>query len=235
MIRKLKNKGGETITETIIAISILAIGITFSSTLMANSLININVSKNRFVAVNIAREGIEAMRNIRDTNWLKFSSNRRTCWNHMPQENIPDNCEDSIPPDGVSDTPIEAGEYIIYKGTDHRWRLMPAEDDTDPENIIDNTPLFAVDINGDGVSDMYNHVVEGALIKKEGEGAEPENTVFKRKITVRYLDDDGSDGNEENNRMLINAEVTWLRGDVERTVELKTHLTDYLGRDNLSN
>ena len=223
-------KRGETITETIIALSVLAIGITLSSTLMASSLRNINVSKNRFIAVNIAREGIEAMRNIRDTNWLKFSSRRRTCWNHSPQE-LPDDCTDIATP-GVSDNAIEPGNYIIYKDEGHRWRLAPANTGSEP-SITDYTPLFTVDIDGDGESDMYNHspdLISDAL------GETPQTTVFKREITIEYLDDDGNtEDNTANNRMRVTSAVSWFRSGIERTVELKTHLTDYLGRDNLQN
>lgn len=35
----------------------------------------------RIRAINIAREGIEGMINIRNTNWLRFSSNYTNCWN----------------------------------------------------------------------------------------------------------------------------------------------------------
>lgn len=34
----------------------------------------------RIKAINLAREGIEAMINIRNTNWLRYSSDRKFCW-----------------------------------------------------------------------------------------------------------------------------------------------------------
>lgn len=235
MIKMLKSIGGEkrgeTITETIIALSILAIGITLSSTLMASSLRNINVSKNRFIAVNIAREGIEAMRNIRDTNWLKFSSSRRTCWNHEPQD-LPDICTDIVI-SGVSDNVIEPGTYIIYKDEDHRWRLASTTSGADP-NVVDHTLLFTVDIDGDEESDIYNHN-DNHPQAPDILGTTPKPTVFKRKITIEYLDDYGEGGDVDNNRMRVISAVSWFRSGIERTVELKTHLTDYLGRDNLQN
>ncbi len=78
------NRRGETIAETLIALSVLAIGITMAGTALATSLKNVSSSKNREVAVSLAREGLEAVRNIRDTNWLKYSSRRRDCWNALP-------------------------------------------------------------------------------------------------------------------------------------------------------
>jgi len=109
---------GETIAETVIALTVLAIGISLSSVLMANSLKNINTSKERVIATNIAREGIEAVRNVRDTNWLKFSGKRRDCWNHMPKQLAADDCNTSDPANL-----IEPGTYVVYMDEDFRWRL----------------------------------------------------------------------------------------------------------------
>lgn len=37
-------------------------------------------TENNIKAINIAREGIEGITNIRDTNWMRFSSDRQNCW-----------------------------------------------------------------------------------------------------------------------------------------------------------
>jgi hypothetical protein len=245
MIKKLKkisgSKRGETIAETIIALSILAIGITLSSTLMSTSLKNINISKNRVVAVNIAREGIEAVRNIRDTNWLKFSGRRRTCWNHMPGSDPEETCDDSSPL-------IAPGSYIVYKNDGDRWRL--AGTTATVEGIAkDATPIFTVDIdentdtdkdgNLTNDADMYNHIYTGTGEDDDALGKDyAKPTIFSRKITIDYLDNDGKSigtGSLDDtyNRMLVTSTVSWEEQGGTKTVELKTHLTDYLGRDNL--
>lgn len=223
-----KNNRGETIAETIIALSILAIGITLSATLMANNLRNMNVSKNRVVAVNIAREGIEAMRNVRDTNWLKFSGKRRICWNHKPGSNPSESCEGS--------NPILAGNYITYKDENHRWRLAEATGDLDMLYKVDIDTSY--DTDGDGNyendGDMYNHISNSDPALSDALGDDYlTNTSFSRIITINYLSNDGSSGNENNNRMEVISTVTWTKGSDDHTVTLKTHLTDYLGRDNL--
>lgn len=228
-----KNNRGETIAETLIALSILAIGITLSSTLMANSLKNVNVSKNRVIAVNIAREGIEAIRSIRDTNWLKFSGNRRLCWNHFPENDIDEGC------DGSNLIEYEANGYVVYKNEDHRWRLNAINPVADPSETI----LYKVDIDtetdtdedGDFENDhdMYNHIYVDDNDAIGRDNAVPSS--FNRTISIRYLENDGTDGDSDNNRMEVISSVTWTRGSEDNTVELKTYLTDYLGRDNLSN
>ena len=254
-----KNKKGETILETIIAMGILAIGITLASSIIGSSLRNINASKNRIIAINIAREGIEAMRNIRDTNWLKFSSNRRACWNHDP---VLDTCDVNNP------NPILPGDYLIYKDTTQKWQLddllvadgdgteLPQSGstgetfrDTD-ENItyiwlwgawIDKSTLWLVDIDTnvdtdkdfiqDNDPDAYNHIF---VIGDDALGEEIKRTVFKRFITIEYLEDGGAPGTPADNRMRITAKVSWQEGKNQFSTQLSTQITDYLGRENLN-
>ncbi len=80
MRRLLIRVRGETLLEVLIAIVILTgiFGGIFGLLLRASAM-NTNVV-NRTVALNIAREGIEAVRNVRDTNWLKYSGDRRKKW-----------------------------------------------------------------------------------------------------------------------------------------------------------
>jgi type II secretory pathway pseudopilin PulG len=71
---------GDTILEVVIATAILSSIMIATFDILQRALdTNVNV-KNRVIALNIAREGIEAVRNVRDTNWLKYSGERRTKW-----------------------------------------------------------------------------------------------------------------------------------------------------------
>ncbi len=256
-----KNKG-ETLMETLIAISVIAIGIAVASTVILNSIRYMQNAKNRVIALNIAREGLEGMRNIRDTNWLFYSDRRRQCWNHDPS---------TVPCEG--DTPIIPGTYVIYRDIDHRWQLALADSDVDvdsdgdniPDNDLDLAPLALVDIDenvdSDGDEnptndrDTYNHVDEA--LNSLGEATQ--ETSFKRYLQIEYLDDDGafsaisqtdepfdsinslkewSDGGLDSsalNRMRITSVVEWtIRGTTHRT-QLKTILTDHLDRENFDN
>ena len=242
MIELFKNKRGETIAETIIAVSILAVGITLSATLMATSLKNMNVSKNRVIAVNIAREGLEAVRNIRDSNWLKFSGRRRLCWNNMPAESATDNCT-------IGSDKIKPEDYIVYKTDEHRWRLkeiLTTDSFAEQElYIIDIDASIDTDRDGDDENDadMYNNrpTEDHTSVNNDAIGiwGKAVDSPFSRTITISYLANDStplvapSAVTEEYNRMVVTSLVEWTRGGIYRKVELKTHLTDYLGRDNL--
>lgn len=256
------NIKGETLAETIIALSILAIGISVSSTVVLNSIRNLSNAKNRVIAVNIAREGIEAVRSVRDTNWLFYSDRRRECWNHDPSKGI---CDGSLS--------IEPNTYIVYKHSpEGSWRLQPADEneaidssvplDGDPANDLDLVSLSLVDIDtnidsdgldpdnsGDGLNDdtdMYNHRLPSVV---DPFGAFVKNAIFSRYITIEYLPNRPfpppndsikapaiwatTADKETYNRMRITSVVSWQLGGNLFVTQLQTILTDHLGREDL--
>lgn len=70
MERNIKNKKGFTLIEAIIAIFLLNVGIIACAILADQVFRASEVSKNRMIAANLAQEGIEVVKNIRDNNWL---------------------------------------------------------------------------------------------------------------------------------------------------------------------
>jgi len=245
MTHPFKNIKGETIAETIIALSVLAIGVTIASTAILSSLRNMNNAKNRIIAVNLAREGLETMRNVRDSNWLQYSDRRRECWNHDPSQTP---CE--------GDTPLPPGSYVIYRDVNDRFLLAEATAENQRLFLIDSNLSFDSNEDGDLENDIdfYNHTegVDNPL------GKAVENTNFRRLIQIEYVDNAGEllaisqidepaesintvtewDAltNEQKstlNRMRITSRVEWVRAGITHHTELKTVLTDHLGRTEL--
>jgi prepilin-type N-terminal cleavage/methylation domain-containing protein len=75
LIGKIEKREGFTLIELIIAIGVFTTGILGAFTL---ALADLKVSKdnfNRVVSANLAREGLELARNIRDSNWLRIDGN----------------------------------------------------------------------------------------------------------------------------------------------------------------
>ena len=69
MIRKsIHNQSGQTLIEMLIAIFILILALTATIVLVVTSINAARDSMNKLVATNLSREGIEVVRNIRDTN-----------------------------------------------------------------------------------------------------------------------------------------------------------------------
>ena len=84
-----ENKKGETILEVLVALVVITIGAATATSLIVSSLKANLFNKDSLVALNLAQEGIEYMRNLRDTNWIKFSADTQGCWNTKPDV---DNC-----------------------------------------------------------------------------------------------------------------------------------------------
>ena len=75
-----KSQRGNSIIEVMVVIIILTIGITGAYNIISSGQKLSSTAENRIKAINIAREGLEAVENIRDTNWIKFSSDYNNCW-----------------------------------------------------------------------------------------------------------------------------------------------------------
>lgn len=67
---KIKQQTGLTLIEVIIALAVITTGVISSLTLTSYNLTTVFASETRLVAANLAREGIEAVRQLRDSNWL---------------------------------------------------------------------------------------------------------------------------------------------------------------------
>ena len=67
---KLKNNRAFTLMEVVIAVSIISLGLVGILSIVQRSLSLQPIIKNKIIAINLAQEGIEIVRNIRDSNWL---------------------------------------------------------------------------------------------------------------------------------------------------------------------
>lgn len=73
---------GFTLIEIMIAILVLSVGIVGIYALLPKIVLTFSVNTNRFIATQLAREGLELIRNIRDSNWLagaEWSQNLTIC------------------------------------------------------------------------------------------------------------------------------------------------------------
>lgn len=65
--QKNKNNSGFTLVETLVAVSIFTVSVLALMMVLSNSLSNANYAKRKLVATFLAQEGVEYMRNLRDT------------------------------------------------------------------------------------------------------------------------------------------------------------------------
>lgn len=70
---KTKNDSGFTLLELMTVVFVVAIGLLAVYAVSSNIIVYTNLSLSRLTASYLAQEGIEIVRNIRDTNWLETS------------------------------------------------------------------------------------------------------------------------------------------------------------------
>lgn len=212
----LTSRRGETLIEVVVALMMLIVGALTALRLMGVASISNQLTKERVIATNLAREGIEAVRTIRDTNWLRYAGERRKCWNN----------NDSTGCDGNSTKLIShRQQYLAKFASNYRWSLSDSGlsarlDLTDGIDAADEEYRLKIDAD-DG---LYNHE-NGA------------NSIYFREIYTEYLNDTATAviilGNPtESNVLRVTSRVEWYdRGQISE-VTLTTILTDYLGRRN---
>ncbi|MGB0757704.1 MAG: type IV pilus modification PilV family protein [Patescibacteria group bacterium] len=69
-MKKFFTQTGQGLLEALIAISVVAVGVTGVMSLAGNTLTATNISSQELLAINLAREGVELITNIRDSNYL---------------------------------------------------------------------------------------------------------------------------------------------------------------------
>lgn len=65
---------GQGLLEVIVAIGIITASTVTTVALIINTMIVSNISQQQIIAINLAREGVEIVREIRDTNWLQVDA-----------------------------------------------------------------------------------------------------------------------------------------------------------------
>jgi prepilin-type N-terminal cleavage/methylation domain-containing protein len=83
MIKHKNTNGGFSLLESMVAITILLVAVVGPLSTIGNSLSQIYIARDQMVAINLAQEGIEAVRQIRDSNMIKGwnETTRATLWN----------------------------------------------------------------------------------------------------------------------------------------------------------
>ena len=76
-----KKKLGFTLIEIMIALMVFSVGVLGVYALVPTAIFLGSENSDRFVAAQLALEGLEIVRNIRDSNWLEQDSNPSNLWN----------------------------------------------------------------------------------------------------------------------------------------------------------
>ena len=206
LLQRLRSNAAETLAEVIIAITVLSLG-TGSATILVLTSVNATVSgENRLVAYNLAREGVEAVRNIRDTNWLRFPGDRDQCWDTYNLVN-PTLCAITVNKLRGPDPFIVSPDFTTSNAY-FTWNISATSAPADWK-------LYTIDINStDPGGTFYTHdsLFTGAI-----------ESPFSRTITI--VKTPGSSTVPA--RMLVTATVSWEERGVPRSVVFKDQLINH--------
>lgn len=121
-----KIKKATSIVEALIVMLVIVTWVTWMYNIFIKSTDLSNSTTNKVQAIQIASQWIEWIINIRDTNWLIFSSDYKNCWTTL---NYNSSC---IWWDGDNSYKIQNNwKYIIYQNSDNRWELSSTGVTTD--------------------------------------------------------------------------------------------------------
>ena len=76
----IRSSRGMSIIEVVVVLVILTVGILGAYQIVNSGVRLTNTTESRIKAIAFAREALEGIENIRDTNWLKFSSDYNGCF-----------------------------------------------------------------------------------------------------------------------------------------------------------
>lgn len=218
MLKNSVSQKGQTLIETLVACFVLVMGISAALGLANYSLGATNSIKQQTIGLGLAREGIEVIKNMRDTNWLKATYNT-DCYNFSTGGNTAICYKNWLNSSGVGGYDIPVGTYSIRFNSGS----------TLPWTAVNTATDFGLNTSS-GTGVLYN----GA----NGVTALTANSGYARKITISQdtfapFDRAGDTGP----RIKVSSQVWWTgKGcpasvnpptDKNCTVTLETYLTNW--------
>lgn len=149
--KALRSQSAETLAEVIIALTVVSVAGAAVAKMVIMSVGSTQEGEERLIAYNLAREGVELIRNFRDTNWLRFPSDHEECWNTISATNS-NECPESIKLSG------DEKRYTVGLEVEDEEKLLSLR--IDEENGTDRDQddlLYAVEVDQAG-SIIYTHL-----------------------------------------------------------------------------
>jgi hypothetical protein len=215
----MKKRSWNSIIEVVVAMTIITFWLVWSYWILNSGQKLATSTENRIKWVNIAREWIELVQNIRDTNWIKFSSDYINCWNvkdYLWASCVWTNTNAWIP----------TGSYIL-KFDSWVWKLVSKTTWTY------DTPAYKTDFPIYIWADWFSFQTP-AWTSTPCSVTNPNDckTIFTREIQISYLEDDWTTVTAAltANKMKVKSIVQWSdssRNSWNYNITLETILTNW--------
>jgi len=215
MISRHNHKKGFTLPELLVSMTVLVLVIFAATNLLVSIIRSNNENLNTLIAYGLAQEGIEGVRNIRDSNWLlgaRFDGSLKLTkiWGEIFNSTEEEQFY-TIDLNAVKTSNIEVKNPNEL--TNHTpWQLKVVKDVSGTETLI--RKFFVA--GGDGEF-RYGHNV----------GSQPgEDTPFRRYVSIKKVPTDyGKEG--ELMKIRVASYVEWIEAGRSKAVRLDTELTDW--------
>ncbi len=223
--QKPGNESGQTLIETLVAVFILVMGVTAAVGLANYALgASTNISK-QIIATGLAREGIEALKNMRDTNWLK-ESYANNCYNYASGNNDANCYPQWLTEPGCAGQGSDKG-YCLDPGATPATYVLDSQTDS-TKKFWDFSPEntgFAMNFNASGNTGFYHAA-------KSVNG----NAIYYRMITLTKISNPPYRPNLEELQVLSQVwwsdkncppSTTFAASTAACRIELQTFLTNW--------
>ena len=205
-----ENKKAVSIAEILVVMLIIVTWVVWVYNIFSQSQKLSTTTKNRIEAIQIARGWIEAMTNIRNSNWILYASDHKNCWNTM---NYNGDCISNTT--GSTNTDIISWSYTIYTDSYNRWILSKKNTDSFRNPIYRDNFKVTKNTNNLYTQTWWNQF----------------KPIFTREIKISYIEDTNDDTqiNSNDEKMKVISLVQWSDSswDKPHKVELETILTNW--------
>jgi len=183
MRHAFRSSPAESLIETLVAITVIVVSTTAALTVMRTALSGNELIQEKVVAVNLALEGLEALKNLRDSNYLLYSTDPENCWNKYAITDVAD-CSDGDP--GTAPEISEGTDYYFLRNFNNEpllsWSILPVSAAT--SGALD---LYDVDTDGDPASVETQIYAQSGLSVAGFTSVDP--SAFRRRFSVVYAAD----------------------------------------------
>lgn len=202
--KKTKDKkGGFTLVETLVALAVILAATVGPVSLITSGIADFSFSKNKLIAANLAQEGIELVRSIRETNVICDVLNGAPIW---PWNENP---EPPNPPGGNIFTSLTAGVSADLVTTTSCGGVSGV-------SII-------VPILSSSCSEKLRFDPSTGIYGNSG----PNASIFTRCVSIRVPPSSPDGGIPASDQMDIVSTVTWNEKGIERSMILQERLYNW--------
>jgi Tfp pilus assembly protein PilV len=198
---------GQNLLEAVIAIGIILTAVIGSSSLIVTTITAGRVSQNRTEAANFAREGIEIVRSLRDSNWLKFEQNQLV--------------GTSLP---VWNTGLTTGSYILTYHATPGWFLVSCGTCSN-----DTSRLYATVNTANGGRSTYNQYLNQTSCANANIPGSCSATKYSRVIRLTLATDGLGTATllDDQPYLLVESTVNWTARSGPTTLTSQVRLYDW--------